>query len=51
LDEQKQDFTAEGSPPPGRVARGIPVTPKKEVKPVSRRPLAVPGDHASHGEP
>jgi hypothetical protein len=42
LAQEKKDLSAEGSPP-GKVARAVPVTPGKEVKPVSRLPLTVPG--------
>ena len=34
LAEQKADFTAEGSPPPGKVATTEPVTPATAVEPV-----------------
>ena len=45
LESQKDDFTAEGAPPPGKVAKAVPVVPGKAAQPVSRLPLAVPGGH------
>ena len=36
LAEQKADFTAEGSPPPGKVSTTAPVTPVAAPKPKSR---------------
>ena len=36
LTQQQSDFTAEGSPPPGQVAKAGPVTPKKTATPASR---------------
>ena len=46
LAQEKADFTAEGSPPPGKVAGSVPTTkgrPGKPIKSVSRLPLTVPG--------
>lgn len=42
LAQQQSDFTAEGSPPPGRVALEIPATPQTErtgaLAPRARKP-------------
>lgn len=38
LAEQKSDFTAEGAPPPGKVATDVPATPKQPAKKSARRP-------------
>ena len=45
LAQQKADFTAEGSPPPGKVAMSIPDTPHESVKAISRAPTVVLGAH------
>jgi len=36
LSQQQSDFTAEGSPPPGKVAAASPVTPKKTATMASK---------------
>ena len=45
LAQQKTDFTAEGSPPPGKVGMSIPDTPHESGKAVSRAPTIVLGAH------
>ncbi len=45
LAQQNTDFTAEGSPPPGKVGMSIPDTAHEFVKAVSRAPAIVPGAH------
>jgi hypothetical protein len=42
LAQQQTDFTAEGAPPPGKVATSVPVTGGKTARPVSRPPAIVP---------
>lgn len=37
LSQQKTDFTAEGSPPPGQVSKGLPATRHKARKALPRR--------------
>ena len=37
LSQQKADFTAEGSPPPGQVSSDLPATQHKARKAVPRR--------------
>jgi hypothetical protein len=44
LAQQNADFTAEGAPPPGKVAMSIPDTPHEFVKPVLREPVIVASD-------
>ncbi len=43
LDEQKADFTSEGSPPPGKVSTSIPVTPVKTANVVAPTPATMHG--------
>ena len=42
LDRQKTDFTAEGSPPPGKVATEVPVTRDAAANEPKRRLPATP---------
>ena len=39
LTQQQADFTAEGSPPPGKVATSVPVATHKTTKAASRATL------------
>jgi hypothetical protein len=39
LSEQKADFTAEGSPPPGKVSTAQPVLPDARRKPAPQLPI------------
>jgi len=41
LAQQKTDFTAEGSPPPGKVGMSTPETPHQFAKAISRKPATV----------
>jgi len=41
LAQQNTDFTAEGSPPPGKVAATVPVTADKSATAVSSAPATV----------
>jgi hypothetical protein len=53
LPQQNADFTAEGSPPPGKVAGAVvPKLPKFRAAP-SRTPAGIPGAHrrAPTGKP
>lgn len=43
LAQQETDFTAEGAPPPGKVATSAPVAPGKARKPRSRATAAKHG--------
>lgn len=43
LAQQKADFTAEGAPPPGKLAMSIPDTAHESVKAISRAPTIVLG--------
>lgn len=44
LAQQQNDFTAEGSPPPGKVATADPVSPPASVPPKKARgPARAPG--------
>ncbi len=43
LVQQKADFTAEGAPPPGKVATEVPAMPSKAARTVLRLPVNVPG--------
>jgi hypothetical protein len=45
LAQQESDFTAEGSPPPGKVATSIPDTPHESVKAASRAPSVAVSAH------
>ena len=45
LAQQKSDFTAEGAPPPGKVAKSIPDTTHESVKAVSREAASALNDH------
>ena len=45
LAQQNADFTAEGSPPPGKVGVSIPDTPHDIVKAISREPVVVASVH------
>jgi hypothetical protein len=45
LAQQNSDFTAEGSPPPGKVDVSLPVTADKTTKAASRVPASLPGAH------
>jgi hypothetical protein len=44
LSRQQNDFTAEGSPPPGMVASQAPAKPSRASPSVPRLRLAVPGE-------
>ncbi len=43
LVQQQADFTAEGSPPPGKVSTEVPATPDKLARRVLRLPVGVRG--------
>lgn len=43
LTQQKTDFTAEGAPPPGKVALDVPVVNDEGQGESSLHPVAVPG--------
>jgi hypothetical protein len=48
LEQQKTDFTSEGSPPPRKVAKAVPATPALPVPPtraISNGPVVVPAEH------
>jgi hypothetical protein len=46
LEQQKADFTSEGSPPPGKVNTSTPITPdKSKKKVVTHTPAIVHGIH------
>jgi len=43
LADQKSDFTAEGSPPPGKVSTSVPLTPQDDSRTVPEPPAPVRG--------
>ncbi len=45
LAQQERDFTSEGAPPPGVVARSVPVAEDKPTKARSPARATVPGAH------
>jgi hypothetical protein len=53
LEQQKTDFTSEGSPPPGKVDTAVPATPAVPVPPIrliSNGPVVVPAEHRRQAE-
>jgi hypothetical protein len=47
LAEQKSDFTAEGSPPPGKVSTALPIS-SPELVPPSRSPAKLCSQSGEH---